>query len=458
MGSTKNTKKSIAAKKAKEAEARRLKRRNRLIGVTCGILCTVIAVIAVVLFFPRNNRTDINAQPSDIVDKGLVRVFLRSLDNPVAMGLTLDGIYTVDGDAGFRFDKGTEITVAQDSGSLYLKAGGLTIDMGSSFNLIRHAPEKEGEDAGGLYIHSSEKDNLFAGDLRLTASGKGIDSILTIQAEDYLYGVVAYEMSNSWPLESLKAQAIAARTYVMRAREANKSKSYDVVDTTADQVFKGFDKSLSNVIQAVDETRGIVGMTNGQFAQCYYTASNGGQIATTKQIWGGTVSYIEMKDDPYDLENPLSRENMALIPAQPEHGSALETALGRAAKELIPDAAELRVDSIESVRLADPDTSGSLMYANVQFEITLSKQIRQLQTPSPSTLSRPRIVYAHRDSQGKLVQIERDPNAPVYVLSDWTKCDGKYTVKLSTYNQLKSMLKLAINSSAYEVFYLEKAK
>ena len=127
------------------------------------------------------------------------------------------------------------------------------------------------------------------------------------------------------------------------------------MDTTADQVFKGFDPALTNVIKAVDSTRGIVGMASGSFAQCYYTASNGGQIASTKQIWGGTVSYIEMKDDPYDLENSLSTQKSAFIPAKIEQGTDLERALAAQLDLIIPDAQEIRIDSVVSVTPADPD-------------------------------------------------------------------------------------------------------
>ena len=125
---------------------------------------------------------------------------------------------------------------------------------------------------------------------------------------DSLYGVVAYEMSDSFPIEALKAQAVAARTYAMQRKYASGGRDYDVVDTTADQVFYGYDAEYQNVIAAVDGTRGVVGTYNGTFAGCYYTASNGGQIATPNDIWGGDgdYGYIERKDDPYDLENPYS--------------------------------------------------------------------------------------------------------------------------------------------------------
>ena len=60
-----------------------------------------------------------------------------------------------------------------------------------------------------------------------------------------------------------------------------------MVDTTQDQVYKGLDADYTNVIAAVEATRGVVGTYNGGFAKCYYTASNGGQTALATDIWGG---------------------------------------------------------------------------------------------------------------------------------------------------------------------------
>lgn len=99
--------------------------------------------------------------------------------------------------------------------------------------------------------------------------------ILSLSVEDYLLGVVPYEMSDSFPLEALKAQAVCARTYALS--HLNASRAYDVVDTTNDQVFKGVDSSTKNAARAVQETAGIVGMYNGKLAECFYSASNGGQ-------------------------------------------------------------------------------------------------------------------------------------------------------------------------------------
>ena len=233
---------------------------------------------------------------SQIEDDGMLRVYLKSLGDPEALGLTLAGSYTVEGDRGFRFARDTEIALAADNGSVLLSVGGLTIDMGDSLTLTRHATDGE----NGIYIHESEKNTLFEGDLTISESGGTLRPVLNIQIEDYLSGVVAYEMSDSFPLEALKAQAVAARTYAMGKKWSSAGRDYDVVDTTADQVFKGLDARYTNVIEAVEETRGIVGTYKGGFAMCYYAASNGGQTALATDIWGssGDYGYLSMVDDP----------------------------------------------------------------------------------------------------------------------------------------------------------------
>ncbi len=483
----------MGSKSAKKRKQQRKRRQKRVFAWVSCLLMTALAVMLCAVIF--GSHSDISAQPSDIVDEGMLRVFLRTLSGKPALGLTLDGVYTVDGDAGFRFARGTEVSIASEEGVLYLSAGGLTIDMGSSFTLKRHAP-KEDESAGGIYIHESEKDNLFMGDLALVSTGGGIDCTLSIQIEDYLYGVVAYEMSNSFPLEALKAQAIAARTYAMRARNANKSKAYDVVDTTADQVFKGYDASLANVIKAVDETRGIVGMAGSSFAQCYYTASNGGQIASTRQIWGGTVSYSQMKDDPYDLENSQSTVKRASIPAKPGADNPLAAALANQAKLHFPEAQEIRIDSINAVTLTEPDIDGSLMYKAALFEVSVSKRILEKQEPEPSAAaeadsapSETAEVMTESTSLPDNTQVPsvspeptpgqsaspvpEDSAAPaltedalsetatpepqeIWVLSDYISVEEPVTVRLETYGYLKNLLKLNINSQSYEVFSLEE--
>lgn len=464
------------SKKSKKKAARlraRKRRQQRIIFSLCAALCLVI-IGGVLLSGLFGGRGDINAQPSDIKDKGMVRVNLRSLGAPVALGITLDGVYSVDNDAGFRFKKGTEISLAEDSGSILLTCGGLTIDMGASVRLTRHAPE-DGTNPGGLYIHESEKDNLYAGDLLVSSTGSCLECVLTIQMEDYLYGVVGFEMSDSFPIEALKAQAIAARTYAMYAKSRNGSKSYDVTDTTQDQVFKGFNPNYSNVIKAVDATSGIIAMNGKNFANCYYTASNGGQIAATDQIWQNDVGYIVMKDDPYDLENSQSVTKRGFVPAQPGVDNPVAKAI---AGKLNTYGTDYRIDSIIAVTPVNPDREGSLMFSGMEFEVSVSKRgvtyveitPEPTQEPEPTTEPSQSPEFTPEPTQVPTETPEASATpeptetpvptptpTPMPVYGEYEQVEGTVKVVLSTYKQLKSLLNIGINSQNYEVFSVENA-
>ncbi|HIS04291.1 MAG TPA: SpoIID/LytB domain-containing protein, partial [Candidatus Pullichristensenella avicola] len=239
---------------------------------------------------------------SQIEDDGMLRVYLLSLGDPSALGLTLAGSFTVEGDRGFRFARDTQIALAADGESILLSVGGLTIDMGPSMTLTRQAVTDGGEN--GLYIHETGRNTLYEGDLSVSLADGGLRCILRIHIEDYLKGVVAYEMSDSFPLEALKAQAVAARTYALRSQDL--SQPYDLVDTTNDQVYRGYLPGNDQTERAIQETRGVCGFYRDQLAQCYYSASNGGQTELVETVWPTEedFGYYAFGDDPYDVENP----------------------------------------------------------------------------------------------------------------------------------------------------------
>ena len=114
--------------------------------------------------------------------------------------------------------------------------------------------------------------------------------------------VVPSEMPNSWPLEALKAQAVAARTYA--ANKIRAGQTYALVDTQSDQVYRGYNKSASRAIQAVDATRGQVLKYKGKFCGKHFihpaTVDNGKGKAMPLPA---TATYLKIKEDKYDL-NP----------------------------------------------------------------------------------------------------------------------------------------------------------
>lgn len=97
-----------------------------------------------------------------------------------------------------------------------------------------------------------------------------------IPLENYLQGVLPYEMSPSWPVEALKAQAVAARTYTLKSLENVKTKTFDLYSDVRSQMYKGTGKKYDNVTKAVNETKGEVLKYNGKLFFTYYHANCGG--------------------------------------------------------------------------------------------------------------------------------------------------------------------------------------
>lgn len=155
----------------------------------------------------------------------------------------------------------------------------------------------------------------YLGDLHFTIYNDNIRVVNHIYLDEYLYGVVPYEMSDSWPTEALKAQAISARTYSVRYM--NGSASYDMVDTTDNQTYHGFNPDYENAIAVVNDTGKQTLVSEGEFVSTNYAASNGGQIDIPHHIWSWDISvkpYHVIKEDPFDIANPYSKEEMLKFP------------------------------------------------------------------------------------------------------------------------------------------------
>ena len=231
-----------------------------------------------------------------------VRVYLSRLNLTDRMDLTLVSAYSVHTQAGaqLHFQAGSEVAVLLRDGALYLYYEGMSQLAGQSVTLLRDAVE--GESGFRLTNYPA----LYAGDLQIDVVDGKVRPILSVHVEDYLLGVVPYEMSDSFPLEALKAQAVAARTYALRSQDP--SQPYDLVDTPNDQVYRGYLPGNDQTERAIQETRGVCGFYRDQLAQCYYSASNGGQTELVETVWPTEedFGYYAFGDDPYDVENPDS--------------------------------------------------------------------------------------------------------------------------------------------------------
>ena len=143
--------------------------------------------------------------------------------------------------------------------------------------------------------------------IRVKKTRDGSNAVKTMDIEEYLVGVVSSEMSEEWPEEALKAQAVAARTFALRNIGVKRS-GYDVDDTTAYQAYKERKPGqCPRVEKAVRETAGLVLLYGGKAASCNYSASNGGRTVSAKERWGNDYAYLIARDDPWDKANGYKR-------------------------------------------------------------------------------------------------------------------------------------------------------
>ena len=141
----------------------------------------------------------------------------------------------------------------------------------------------------------------YRGFFRVETQDDGLLAINIVPMEQYLYGVVPREMPASWPMEALKAQAVAARTYALRNMNQRSGARYDVVSTQLNQVYGGLSDEQRRASQAVDATRGQVITYNGAPILAAYHSSSGGHTENVENVWGYPLPYlVGVKDVDYD--------------------------------------------------------------------------------------------------------------------------------------------------------------
>lgn len=146
-----------------------------------------------------------------------------------------------------------------------------------------------------------------------------IDLIGALPLEDYLAGVLTSEMPSSWPLEALKAQAVAARSYTLAVMRERADQSFHVENTVHDQVFKH--KSLSRrelpkyrqAEKALLETRGIFlqEKNSQQIVKSFYHSDCGGVTRSAKAVWGSGSQEGAVVDQSCP-QNPKARWSLTV--------------------------------------------------------------------------------------------------------------------------------------------------
>ena len=147
--------------------------------------------------------------------------------------------------------------------------------------------------------------NRYRGGFEYTVSGGGLQVVNVVDLEDYVKGVLPYEMSGDWELEALKAQAVCARTFACLNTKHLSAYGFDVCSSTDCQVYNGVGNATSATDRAVEETEGECLYYDGELAEAYYHSSDGGATEDAENVWGTDVPYLRGKEDPYEAQTSI---------------------------------------------------------------------------------------------------------------------------------------------------------
>jgi stage II sporulation protein D len=189
------------------------------------------------------------------------------------------------------------------------------------------------------------------GSLVVQRTESGLRVVNRVPLEDYVVGTLGGEIYPSWDPETLKAQAVVARTYTLHQRARRAGESFDVRAGTGDQVYGGVDAETPAVRAAVRSTRGEVLVYGGDPILAAFHSASGGQTASAEEVWGRAVPYLLSRPVPDEEDSPDTYWR----------ASVSGTTLGRALAPL-----GLRLGAVRQVRVEERSASGRVLRVHVQ--------------------------------------------------------------------------------------------
>ena len=154
-------------------------------------------------------------------------------------------------------------------------------------------------DGRGIWVGQKR----YSGVLNLLVNDSEILVINILGIEKYLYSVVGSEMPAKWPLEALKAQAIASRTYALKQKGNN---LYDIDSSQENQVYNGLESITYKTSNAVRSTRSLVLTYKNKLINALFHSSSGGITENSQDVWENEYPYLSSVRD-FDKINPKLR-------------------------------------------------------------------------------------------------------------------------------------------------------
>ncbi len=151
-------------------------------------------------------------------------------------------------------------------------------------------------DGRGIWVGQKR----YSGLLNLLILDSEILIVNVLGIEKYLSSVVGSEMPSKWPIEALKAQAIASRTYALKQKG---NSLYDIDSTQKHQVYNGLESRTHKTIRAVRSTKSLVLTYKNKLINALFHSSSGGMTENSQDVWKNSYPYLISVRD-FDKKNP----------------------------------------------------------------------------------------------------------------------------------------------------------
>ncbi|GEM_PF-5484073 len=171
----------------------------------------------------------------------------------------------------------------------------------------------------------------YRGRVELLRSGSEIKVINELPLNKYLYGVIKKELAPDWPMEVMKAQAVASRSFALNMMAADDIGDGNLRADVSAQVYEGKTAESERGRQAVEATRGEILVYAGEIVPAYFHANSGGYIEDGRHIWGGDgFPFIEPGPDSWSEQTQHYRweEELPIAEINDRLAAAGHTAMG----------------------------------------------------------------------------------------------------------------------------------